>query len=55
MGKTASAQRDIASTLHPYTNLKAHEQDGPLVIAEGEGVFVRAEGGKTYLEGVSGL
>jgi 4-aminobutyrate---pyruvate transaminase len=55
MGRTNSAQRDIASTLHPYTNLKAHERDGPLVIAEGEGVFVRDEHGKKYLEGLSGL
>jgi 4-aminobutyrate--pyruvate transaminase len=55
MAKTNSASRDIASTIHPYTNLKAHETDGPLVITEGDGVFVRGEDGKTYLEGLAGL
>ena len=52
---TDSARRDIAASLHPYTNLKQHETDGPLVITEGDGVFVRGEDGKVYLEGLSGL
>jgi 4-aminobutyrate--pyruvate transaminase len=55
MAKTNSASRDIASTIHPYTNLKAHETDGPLVITEGDGVFVRGEDGKMYIEGLAGL
>ncbi len=55
MGKTNWAGRDIRSTLHPYTNLKLHQSEGPLVIAEGEGVFVRDENGKAYLEGLAGL
>jgi adenosylmethionine-8-amino-7-oxononanoate aminotransferase len=54
-GHRNSAIRDIASTLHPYTNLKLHELEGPLVIAEGDGVFVRGEDGKMYLEGLAGL
>jgi 4-aminobutyrate--pyruvate transaminase len=55
MVKTNLATRDIATAIHPYTNLKAHETDGPLVITEGDGVFVRDEDGKQYLEGLSGL
>jgi 4-aminobutyrate---pyruvate transaminase len=55
MSKTKSSARDIATTVHPYTNLKLHETEGPLVITEGEGVFVRGEDGKMYLEGLSGL
>jgi 4-aminobutyrate---pyruvate transaminase len=55
MVNTNSAARDIASTVHPYTNLKLHETEGPLVITEGDGVFVRDENGKTYLEGLAGL
>ncbi len=47
--------RDIASTIHPYTNLKTHQTDGPLVITEGHGVYVRDENGKEYLEGLAGL
>jgi 4-aminobutyrate--pyruvate transaminase len=50
-----SAGRDIASTIHPYTNLKTHQNDGPMVITEGHGVFVRDEDGKEYLEGLAGL
>ncbi len=50
-----TANRDIATAIHPYTNLKLHEAEGPLVITEGEGVFVRDEDGKTYLEGLAGL
>jgi 4-aminobutyrate---pyruvate transaminase len=50
-----SAGRDIATTIHPYTNLKTHQTDGPLVITEGRGVFVRDEDGKEYLEGLAGL
>jgi len=52
---SSSAVRDIASTIHPYTNLKAHEAEGPLVIVEGDGVFVRDENGKTYLDALAGL
>jgi 4-aminobutyrate---pyruvate transaminase len=50
-----SASRDIATSIHPYTNLKLHETEGPLVITEGDGVFVRGEDGKMYLEGLAGL
>src|SRR5580693_5352174 len=50
-----SALRDIATSIHPYTNLKQHETEGPLVITEGDGVFVRDEDGKTYLEALAGL
>ena len=49
------AGRDIATAIHPYTNLKRHETEGPIVITEGDGVFVRDEGGKTYLEALAGL
>jgi 4-aminobutyrate---pyruvate transaminase len=55
MKQTATAKRDIATTIHPYTNLKRHEVEGPMVITGGEGVFVRDENGKTYLEGMAGL
>jgi 4-aminobutyrate--pyruvate transaminase len=50
-----SARRDIATAIHPYTNLKLHETEGPMVITQGDGVFVRDENGKSYLEGLAGL
>ncbi len=49
------AARDIATSIHPYTNLKLHETEGPTVMTAGEGVFVRDEDGKRYLEGLAGL
>jgi len=54
LGNSAAA-RDIASVLHPYTDLKAHLQNGPLVITRGKGVRVYDESGKEYIETVAGL
>jgi len=51
----STAQRDIDSLIHPYTNLKAHQDTGPLVITRGEGVYVYGEDGKKYIEGMAGL
>ncbi len=36
----SAAALDIASHLHPYTNARKHEAEGPLVLAEGKGIFV---------------
>lgn len=49
------AARDVASQIHPYTNLEAHLKNGPLVITKGDGVRVFDEDGKGYIEGMSGL
>ena len=47
--------RDIAYTVHPYTNLRQHEEQGPLVITGGDGVYVIDDDGKRYIEGLAGL
>lgn len=47
--------RDVASVLHPYTNLVAFRETGPLVIERGQGVRVYDERGKDYIEGLAGL
>jgi 4-aminobutyrate--pyruvate transaminase len=47
--------KDIAYTLHPYTNLRAHERKGPLVITRGQGVRVFDESGRPYIEAMAGL
>ena len=49
------AGRDIASVIHPYTNLAQHQTVGPTVIGKGEGVYVHDDSGKKYLEGMAGL
>ena len=47
--------RDIAYHLHPYTNLRKLAEDGPLVIARGEGIHVYDTNDKPYIEGLAGL
>ncbi|MGA2842581.1 MAG: aspartate aminotransferase family protein [Steroidobacteraceae bacterium] len=48
-------RRDIASVLHPYTNLRDHQKKGPLIITRGRGVHVYDDDGKEYIEGLAGL
>ena len=47
--------RDVASQLHGYTNARAMEESGPLMLTEGKGVYVKDNAGKQYLEAMSGL
>jgi 4-aminobutyrate--pyruvate transaminase len=47
--------RDMASLLHPFTNLTVLRQTGPLVVERGAGVFVYDGDGKDYLEAMGGL
>jgi 4-aminobutyrate--pyruvate transaminase len=54
-GANSTAARDIANVLHPYTDLEAHQQVGPVVISRGKGVRVWDESGKEYIESVAGL
>jgi 4-aminobutyrate--pyruvate transaminase len=52
---TSAAGRDVAYHLHPFTNLKLLQTEGPLVITRGKGVRVFDETGKGYIEGLAGL
>jgi len=49
------ASRDIAYHLHPYTNARKHEAEGPLIVTEGKGIYVYDDQGKAYIEGLAGL
>jgi len=51
----SAAARDVASLIHPYSNLDRHRETGPVVMARGEGVYVFDDGGKRYLEGMAAL
>jgi 4-aminobutyrate--pyruvate transaminase len=53
--RNSNAARDIANVLHPYTDHKAHQQAGPVVITRGKGVRVWDDQGKEYIEAVAGL
>jgi len=52
---TATALADTRYHLHPYTQPRQLEREGPLVITRGEGVHVYGEDGKKYLEAMAGL
>jgi len=49
------AAADIATILHPNTNMRLHERTGPLVIERGDGIRVYDDHGKEYIEGLAGL
>jgi 4-aminobutyrate---pyruvate transaminase len=49
------AVRDIETLIHPYTNLAALRETGPLILERGKGVFVYDSEGKAYIEGMAGL
>ena len=51
----SAAGRDIAYVVHPYTDLRAHEDKGPLVITGGDRIWVKDDDGNRYIEGMSGL
>ncbi|WP_298951877.1 aminotransferase [uncultured Methylobacterium sp.] len=49
------ATRDVETLIHPYTNLAAFREAGPLVLERGHGVWVYDTDGRPYLEGMAGL
>jgi 4-aminobutyrate---pyruvate transaminase len=55
MNSQTTHTADIASQIHPHTNLRDFEQQGAMVMAGGEGVWIYDDTGKKYLEGMSGL
>jgi 4-aminobutyrate--pyruvate transaminase len=52
---TALAASDVKHLIHGFTNLTAHEANGPKVIVRGEGVRVFDEGGRDYIEAAGGM
>jgi len=49
------AVRDIETLVHPYSNLAAFRDTGPMIIDRGEGVFIYDTEGKGYIDGMAGL
>jgi 4-aminobutyrate---pyruvate transaminase len=47
--------RDIASIVHPQTNLVRHIEQGPVVIGHGEGCYVYDDNGTRFLDTAAGL
>jgi 4-aminobutyrate--pyruvate transaminase len=51
---TAEA-RDIAYHFHAYTDAIRHREVGPLIIEDGEGIYVTDSEGRRYIEAMAGL
>ena len=49
------AVRDIETVVHPYTQLAALRETGPLVLEHAKGVFVYDTEGKAYIEGMAAV
>jgi 4-aminobutyrate--pyruvate transaminase len=56
MNKPATlAELDKLQSIHPFTNLRKHEEKGPVVMTRGRGIHVYDEQGREYIEGMAGL
>ena len=55
VGMSNMARRDVQSLLHPYTNLKRHEETGPMIITHGRGIYLYDDAGREYIDGFAGL
>lgn len=49
------AQRDLASVFHPMTQIATLNEQGPMMIVRGEGIYIWDEHGKQYIDGLAGL
>src|SRR5436305_2896215 len=49
------AHRDVTYHIHSQTNPKQMEEQGPLVVARGEGVRIFDSAGKEYIDAMAGL
>jgi 4-aminobutyrate---pyruvate transaminase len=52
---TNLAVRDIETLVHPYTNLAAFRETGPLIIDRAKGIYIYDTEGRDYIEGMAGL
>ncbi len=55
MPLTNAQVRDVETLIHPYTNLDAHREKGPLVFDRGEGIYLYDSNGNKLMEGLAGL
>ncbi len=53
--RNAHAETDKQFVLHPYTNLRQHQEVEPFIITHGEGIYVWDDQGNKLIEGMSGL
>ncbi|MGE0717951.1 MAG: aminotransferase [Alphaproteobacteria bacterium] len=47
--------RDVASLIHPQTNLRRHLDEGPSIMSRGQGIYIYDDAGRAFMEGAAGL
>ncbi len=52
---TDLVEKDKAHMLHPVSNLKEMQDDGPLILAQGEGIYLWDTDGNKYVDAFAGL
>ena len=55
MSTMSYADKDKNNFLHGFTNMRIHEEKGPMFIERGEGIYVYDDANNKYLDGVAGL
>ncbi|MBO6814347.1 MAG: aspartate aminotransferase family protein [Rhizobiaceae bacterium] len=53
--QNSTAEMDRVAHLHPYTNARKQEAEGPRVMVRGDGIHVYDAQGNEYIEGLAGL
>ena len=53
--KTAMQERDLNAIFHPMTDMSRLNQDGPLMVVRGEGIYVYDDEDNQYIDGLAGL
>jgi L-2,4-diaminobutyrate transaminase len=51
----STSELDRRNVFHPFTVLGLHEENGPLMIVEGQGSRLRADDGREYIDAMAGL
>jgi adenosylmethionine-8-amino-7-oxononanoate aminotransferase len=46
---------DLSYILHPATPLKSHSEEGPKILVEGQGIYVKDLEGRQFIDGLAGL
>src|ERR671937_2139768 len=46
---------DLSYILHPATPLKTHSEEGPKILVEGQGIYVKDLEGRQFIDGLAGL
>jgi putrescine---pyruvate transaminase len=46
---------DLSYILHPATPLKTHSEEGPKILVEGHGIYVKDLEGRQFIDGLAGL